>query len=109
MQVINFKKAHKVVLLAASSVVALLIGELFLRLFFPVNPPRLISASGRDGWILWNAAGEATGLIPGFHGRLVSSEFDVAIQLNEHGFRDHAFAEKRAKAATRICVLGDSL
>ncbi len=104
----KLKKAAAVLLLTTSTVTALLLGELFLRLFFPVNSPRLISASGHDGWILWNAHGEALGLIPNFRGRLISSEFDISIRLNEFGFRDQAFAEKKTHPATCICVLGDS-
>jgi hypothetical protein len=95
-------------LLLFSTLVTLLAGELFLRLFFPVNPPRLIVESGPADWILWNEEGEAVGLNPGFRSRLVSSEFDISIQLNEHGFRDQTFVVKRLSSATRICVLGDS-
>jgi hypothetical protein len=102
------KAAYNVLLLAASTAVALLCSEIFLRWFFPVHPPRLISASGDESWIVRNSDGQAIDLIPHFRGRLVSSEFDIAVQLNEHGFRDQAFAAKKAPSATRICVLGDS-
>ena len=102
------KVAYNVLLLAASTAVALLCGEIFLRLFFPVHPPRLVSASGDDSWVLRDTEGEVIGPNPHFRGRLVSSEFDVSIQLNEHGFREQAFAEKKVSPATRICVLGDS-
>ncbi|MGH7595514.1 MAG: SGNH/GDSL hydrolase family protein, partial [bacterium] len=102
------KTTYNVLLLAASTAVALLCSEIFLRLFFPVHPPRLISASGDDSWVLRDTEGEVIGPNPHFRGRLVSSEFDISVQLNEHGFRERAFAVKKASPAIRICVLGDS-
>lgn len=99
---------HNFLLLLASTGAALLAAELFLRLFFPVNPPRLISASGHDSWYLRNSANDIIGLLPDFRGKIVSSEFDVSIQLNHDGFRDQDFSKNLSPAAIRICILGDS-
>lgn len=95
-------------LLLASTLMALLLGELFLWLFFPVNPPRFIGETGQDSWSVRDAAGEVTGLIPNLRGRFISSEFNVSIQLNNAGFRDQTFTENKTLSATRICILGDS-
>jgi len=84
---------------------ALLAGEIFLRLFFPIYLPDLVSLSSHEGWYVRSANGEIAGLAPNFRGRFFSSEFDTRIELNERGFRDKFFAAKRA---ARICVLGDS-
>jgi lysophospholipase L1-like esterase len=47
--------------------------------------------------------------IAGKEGRWVSTEFDVVVRINSHGFRDRERTIEKAPGARRVLVLGDSM
>jgi lysophospholipase L1-like esterase len=48
------------------------------------------------------------GHIPGKMGRWTSTEFDVPVRINAHGFRDRERTEAKPAGTRRIVILGDS-
>lgn len=93
--------AQNGLLLLASLLLALGLGEVALRRWmpqiFPVHPPGLYTTDAEIGYVL----------TPGFHGRLQRAEYDVPVHVNRAGLRGEEIPP-RSDTTFRLLVLGDS-
>ncbi|MBI4641803.1 MAG: hypothetical protein HY731_14015 [Candidatus Tectomicrobia bacterium] len=85
-------------LLAFGVILAFLLFEAGVRIFFPQStvfhrPDPLLGHRG----------------IPKRAGRFVGKEFSVPVTMNAHGFRDHDYSYAKGEGVFRIVVLGDSM
>lgn len=91
---------RNLLLAAAATLVALLLGEAAVRLIrpqiFPVHPPGMYVADPDVG----------SALAPGFQGRLERAEFSAPFSVGPSGLRGEGGA--RDRSALRILALGDS-
>ena len=93
---------QRVVLAAGATALALLLGELLWRAartsrYGPTTNPEYVPSDGELGWRYRPLA----------RARHRDDGFDVAIEINAHGFRDGPFEERSDRP--RIVALGDSL
>lgn len=91
---------QRLALLAAGSLVALMLGELGLALLAPqvTRSPRVWQFDPDTGWA--NR--------PGARGRLVSPEFDVELAINAEGVRGPEVDPAKPAGALRVAIFGDS-
>jgi len=91
---------RNLLLAAAATLIALLLGEAAVRLIrpqiFPVHPPGMYVADPNVGYAL----------APGFQGRLERAEFSAPFSVGPSGLRGED--GDRDRAALRILALGDS-
>ena len=89
----------------SSMMVALLLLELFFRLFVPVRPVENM------GWF-WKVPDPITGWsgLPGAEGRSFNDvyEYDVAVKINQRGLRSPDIGYEKSDGVYRIMILGDS-
>ncbi|MDP2632128.1 MAG: SGNH/GDSL hydrolase family protein [Candidatus Curtissbacteria bacterium] len=89
----------KAALVSVSILFAILLFELFLRLFVP-KPENLAKLQSSSAFLYENK--------PSADFRYNSLEFDNNIHINADGFRDNEFSLKKDEGEFRIAVLGDS-
>jgi len=88
-------------LVIASLLIAMLLSEMFFRLFLPqtfeVHPPGMYAGDQEVGYVL----------TPGFKGTIRRAEFEIPFQVNQFGLRGKEFRSPRPNTF-RILILGDS-
>ena len=95
---------RKLLALAISLLVSLLVGEIVLRVV-GVKPLYVNPEQGAfweyDSRLGWHHR-------PGQRGRFAKEQFDTSVVINQHGLRDHDYPEQRVDGMERVLVLGDS-
>ncbi len=95
---------RKLLALAISLLVSLLVGEIVLRVV-GVKPLYVNPEQGTfweyDSRLGWHHR-------PGQRGRFAKEQFDTSVLINQHGLRDHDYPEQRVEGMERVLVLGDS-
>lgn len=90
--------------LLASMVILIALGEAVLRLIHPPGTVTVIDELSVADPVL-NHVHQKNGE---FRFRSVKKEFDVKVSFNSFGMRDHEYPKKKPEGAYRILVLGDS-
>jgi lysophospholipase L1-like esterase len=95
---------RKLLALAISLLVSLLLGEVVLRLVGV--KPLYVNPEQRTFWQYHSRLGWHHR--PGQSGRFAKEQFDTSVVINQHGLRDRDYPLDRVDGMRRILVLGDS-
>lgn len=97
---LKFSILLKSILLIFAVFLALIISEIFLRIFTPV-PENLAKLKSSSLFLHENRPNTTFPYIRG-------GEFEVLVSINSHGFRDDEFKVEKEEGVIRVAVLGDS-